>query len=456
MKNRPFPFVVIFLAIYLILTYMLCFPPSDQLVYEEQKNVVDDDVTSSFSSPSSCLVPNDDVNSNEERYMTYLPHSGFHNQRNSLENAVFLSWMLNRTLIMPPILFSKKNYIPYRPFEVLYDMLNGNLTKSTRLCEIRGVEDQSCKFTQLDWEELLNFEFIKKHIRYIYRNDTKFDVKELYSYLNITNPETQVYTLADETRYDFQYYDDENITQVSNENFKYLIHLCSLRKRKDKLIHFGSIYHTLRFNLKYQENIEFINSVRESMIINHPALLDVGEKISKQLGGKGAYIGVHMRLGDNGLDRKFGAKAEENVDQIIKKLLNESQTTPLDVGEVYLAKDLFPEGTTIYAEECLRSITPEQRHLPIIYLASDKPRKDPRIKKFLREFPCVFMLSSNFTKYLSALRKIKNPRDGALLFQYFVPFIDGIVAARGGKFIGTPESTFSDYVDRLHHSWVGS
>ncbi|CAI2173984.1 14210_t:CDS:1 [Funneliformis geosporum] len=456
MNKRFFPFVILFLTIYLTLTYLICFPPNDQLVYKEQTNGNENDVKSSFSNPSTCSDPNGVV-SNEERYMTYLPHSGFHNQRNSLENAVFLSWVLNRTLIMPPILFSKKKYIPHRPFDVLYNMLNGNLTNDIALCEIKGVEDQACKFTQLDWEELLNFEFIKKHIRYVHRNDTNFDVKELYSYLNITNPETQVYTLAEETRYDFQFYDDENTTQVSNDNFKFLVNLCSLQKRKDKLIHFGSVYHLLRFNLKNEDNIEFINSVRENMIINHPVLLNVGEKISEQLGGKGAYIGVHLRLGDNGLDRKFGEKAEENVDQIIKELLNELPTTPLDEDDVYLAKDLFPvEAITIDAKKCLRSIAAEQRHVPIIYLASDKPRKDQRLRKFFREFPCVFMLSSNFTKYLDALSKLKNPRDGALLFQYFVPFIDGIVAARGGKFIGTPESTFSDYVYRLHHRWVGS
>ncbi|KAL8284078.1 hypothetical protein RQP46_005191 [Phenoliferia psychrophenolica] len=37
------------------------------------------------------------------RYLSYLPHSGFHNQRIALTNAFVLSTLLNRTLLVPPI-----------------------------------------------------------------------------------------------------------------------------------------------------------------------------------------------------------------------------------------------------------------------------------------------------------------------------------------------------------------
>ena len=33
----------------------------------------------------------DEENEDEERYLTYIPHSGFHNQRIALENALFLA-----------------------------------------------------------------------------------------------------------------------------------------------------------------------------------------------------------------------------------------------------------------------------------------------------------------------------------------------------------------------------
>lgn len=37
----------------------------------------------------------------EERYLSYLPHSGLHNQRIALINALTLGHMLNRTVVVP-------------------------------------------------------------------------------------------------------------------------------------------------------------------------------------------------------------------------------------------------------------------------------------------------------------------------------------------------------------------
>jgi len=35
------------------------------------------------------------------KFLSYLPHSGFHNQRIALENALVLARLLNRTLLVP-------------------------------------------------------------------------------------------------------------------------------------------------------------------------------------------------------------------------------------------------------------------------------------------------------------------------------------------------------------------
>jgi hypothetical protein len=44
-----------------------------------------------------------------EKYLSYLPHSGFHNQRIAFEHALVISHILNRTLLIPPVLC---NYPP--------------------------------------------------------------------------------------------------------------------------------------------------------------------------------------------------------------------------------------------------------------------------------------------------------------------------------------------------------
>ncbi|CAB4377274.1 unnamed protein product [Rhizophagus irregularis] len=88
--HRYFLFIITFLILYLSISYIIsCFPHIDNKITNKKQISYNDKILSSNS--HSCLGPE----SNEERYMTYLPHSGFHNQRNMLENAVFLSWYDN-------------------------------------------------------------------------------------------------------------------------------------------------------------------------------------------------------------------------------------------------------------------------------------------------------------------------------------------------------------------------
>jgi len=53
----------------------------------------------------------------QARYLSYLPHSGFHNQRIALENALTLAKVLNRTLLIPPCLLGTA--IPWIEFDKL-------------------------------------------------------------------------------------------------------------------------------------------------------------------------------------------------------------------------------------------------------------------------------------------------------------------------------------------------
>lgn len=48
--------------------------------------------------PRSSSIPN-----NETRYIGFLPHSGVHNQRIALQNALLLGKLLDRTVLVPPI-----------------------------------------------------------------------------------------------------------------------------------------------------------------------------------------------------------------------------------------------------------------------------------------------------------------------------------------------------------------
>ncbi|KAG0302418.1 hypothetical protein BGZ98_007507 [Dissophora globulifera] len=55
------------------------------------------------------------------KYLTFLPHSGFHNQRTELENALLLARLLNRTLIMPKVYLGPP--MPWLTFRRLHERL---------------------------------------------------------------------------------------------------------------------------------------------------------------------------------------------------------------------------------------------------------------------------------------------------------------------------------------------
>ncbi|KAF9574079.1 hypothetical protein EC968_007471 [Mortierella alpina] len=58
---------------------------------------------------------------NSTKYLTFLPHSGFHNQRTELENALLLARLLNRTLIMPKVYLGPP--MPWLEFRFLHSRL---------------------------------------------------------------------------------------------------------------------------------------------------------------------------------------------------------------------------------------------------------------------------------------------------------------------------------------------
>ncbi|KAG0224071.1 hypothetical protein BGW42_005336 [Actinomortierella wolfii] len=57
----------------------------------------------------------------DAKYLTFLPHSGFHNQRSELENALVLARLLNRTLIMPKVYLGPP--MPWLTFQLLHERL---------------------------------------------------------------------------------------------------------------------------------------------------------------------------------------------------------------------------------------------------------------------------------------------------------------------------------------------
>ncbi|KAF9650006.1 hypothetical protein BDM02DRAFT_1688632 [Thelephora ganbajun] len=93
-------------------------------------------LVTSFPSSQSGLPqmhqPNPQVQPGE-KFLSYLPHSGFHNQRIALENALVLARSLNQTLLVPPVRFGRRT-IPYHTSTVLQRIADADYI--TYLCQL--------------------------------------------------------------------------------------------------------------------------------------------------------------------------------------------------------------------------------------------------------------------------------------------------------------------------------
>ncbi|RIB22139.1 hypothetical protein C2G38_2140349 [Gigaspora rosea] len=345
----------------------------------------------------------------QEKYLTYLPHSGFNNQRIALENAIFLAWYLNRTLIVPPLLlFKGVARVTFRPYDQLYKDLN-TLTKTNIL------HDKHVAYTMWNWEELMDFTFVKKNINYIHCQD--FNFTHLTESLHINNS-SEVYKVTNS--YQQQYYDDPT---TEHDTLFERVNLIDLRDRNEKLLHFGSLYARVKIIVQYPENQNFRSQLRFKMLINNLTMVDIVNKIINKIGGTDSFIGVHARLGDGG----FAKAKKRTVQKLIKRLQE-------DFKHIKVNNNSFCSQTKIY-------------------LATDVKKSNSFLKPFFQTFPCTYVLT-DFNDLLVPLKSLKNPRDGKIMYEFLIRFVDLLTVSKGNKFYQTENSTFSDYAKDLNKIWL--
>ncbi|CAG8466957.1 4441_t:CDS:2 [Gigaspora rosea] len=302
----------------------------------------------------------------QEKYLTYLPHSGFHNQRISFKNAIFLAWT--------------------------FDLLYNDLSKLT-LCKNNSLKNfDKESYIGYDWEELMDFTFLKRNIKYFHRRD--FNFTQLIKSLHINN-DNDVYNITDNLQ---QYYD----SSVSIDEYRYFttrINLVDLSKRPEKLLHFGSLFSSYKIITRLPENENFRNKLNHTMLPNNPTILKIVNKIVNRIGGTDSYIGIHARIGKGFLNQN---ETMQNLTEIIQNDF----------------KDIDAKNSSSI---CLKTK---------IFLATDVPH--------------------DFDVLLEPLKSLTNPNDGVMMFEFLIPFVDLLVVSRGNKFYQTYSSTFSKYAQFLN------
>ncbi|CAG8705770.1 1176_t:CDS:1, partial [Cetraspora pellucida] len=190
----------------------------------------------------------------------------------------------------------------YQQYDKLYDLLSKSIQPKKNqfeFCSKRKCNSTSClgenpmkcrmvTYTIYNWEELVDFTFLKNNINYIHRQD--FNFSYLLESIHIYNS-TEVYNVTkDEHRYQQRYYDDATST-IELDKFKERVNLTDLSKRSEKLIHFGSIFSSKRIVRQLPESIEFWNKLINQMLPNNPIIINIVDKIIDKIGGANSFIG---------------------------------------------------------------------------------------------------------------------------------------------------------------------
>ncbi|KAF9779825.1 hypothetical protein BJ322DRAFT_1146328 [Thelephora terrestris] len=438
----------------------------------------------------------------DEKFLSYLPHSGFHNQRIALENALVLARLLNRTLLVPPIRFGGKA-IPYRNFTVLQRILD--VDHASYLCQLSNnaahrTNTPAAQTVLLDFPDLIERCSLTEerepvtHAYLPWGSVTDFDsitrLQPTIQTLGSTHhwlstrldPSVdEVLIIADTSKYNYRFTDEIILDPLSeprlfaNSTYSDDITLSSLTNHPARLIQIGTLFGTRRLKLSDPSHKALRRQIRRHMALKHPLLQKSSADISRKVSGSGpGFLGAHLRCNDG----YFRDTAMENSRMLWWKLVHgilglskeRTRRLELDCGitgnsswsrqferyisqsnfRVHLPLDYRPFIADVHQPKCKGELhtEPDLERLNVpLFIATDSedPYTDVHLGLFRQTFPCLYFLGG-FPGEVEPIAGIRDPVSGVGIGEMLVPFLDAMVIARAARLVVTPHSTFSWYV----------
>ncbi|KAF7289223.1 SAM domain-containing protein [Mycena indigotica] len=367
-------------------------------------NVLPDVASSCCSFPQAPSIFSPDA-----KFLSYLPHSGLHNQRIALENALILGKLTNRTVLVPPLRLGS-NPIRYVSSDKLQIILA--LAEKTGLRHCPKLRSSFIPPECLDQDS-----FTHVSPAWLF-NLSSWDV----IYLDKLSPSamnldtTDILDFHDTHPYQYRFLDTNRDLATLKHKYDEVVYIPDLANSSHKLLQLGSLFGSSRLRLRLKENKRIRTKVRRSMAFASPELLAVASDIHKSMGGY--YFGAHIRVGDG----EFQEKRDQTIQQVHQKLTNE----------------LLERNTTWqHSSRC---------HGPALYISTDVPNAatDPLFATLRQSFPCTYFLSDFAAHHLAGMR---NTYDGLAMWPFLVPLVDAMVVGRAEVVVGTENSTFSQFIE---------
>ncbi|KPV76794.1 uncharacterized protein RHOBADRAFT_12797, partial [Rhodotorula graminis WP1] len=448
-----------------------------------------------------------------DRYLAYSPHSGYHNQRISLENALTLAFLLKRTLLLPPVWVG--HAIPYISFDKLQRRLEMATKEGLEHCVEFGEGsttdpiprecDGFWDWTTVDWSFLVDLSDAEQLVPVKRRSN--MSMAWLAGELDLAKPDRHgerrdVFALRDDTMYQYRFYDSaDDADPLDKWTSRIDIDQLARDSASHKLVHVGSMFGTNRLRLVSDAGYDARGVFRRAMVFRTEAVDAVADEVRDLLGGAGRYHGLHLRvgdgvfqqnaddnmrgvwdklcgdkmkLGDDVCDEAWGLSearqrqrlvrrgGEESIDEatLVKRANSRPQRegayhhAPLPALPKIRTLDDSPLSPTLTCRRPLHSATHLLPFNAPLFIATDSKlgADDPHLAVFFTAFPCTFTLSDfGALESLGRLNRLRNEDDKTPLAQFLYPQLDAQVAAWGRGLVGTPQSTYSRFaIDVLH------
>ncbi|KAH8999701.1 hypothetical protein EDB86DRAFT_2909780 [Lactarius hatsudake] len=413
-----------------------------------------------------------------ERYLAYLPHSGFHNQRIALENALVLARILNRTLLVPPAHLGS-NVFSYHKSDELYRLLVHSGKQGLFHCskvpsiisppECWGYYD----YTYVSWDWLVDLSSVAIEQPLFHH--------ELFTYPWLENPPPDADTLKlrDQTAYDFRFVDYTPAPDAPSHPRYHTAYLIATLAASDaQLIQLGTLFGSARLHLRDRGHRAARTAIRERMAFANPYLRRASLAAAHALGGPDAFLAAHVRLANGpflvvqaqtvrvawyrlvacalrGANASAGGSAE--VHTLERRLVPANAGLPpphealrLDVD--YVSPVAPPGGSAMRASACVGKQQHEERALAALnvplFVATDM-EDTPALAPLRSAFPCMVLMRDLVVPEVRALGRLVNAEDGVRLGPFLVPLLEAAIAAQAWAVVGTEGSTFSAYVEDL-------
>ncbi|BGP27871.1 GDP-fucose protein O-fucosyltransferase family protein [Rhodotorula toruloides] len=237
------------------------------------------------------------------RFLSFENHSGFHNQRKSLVNALALAQLLDRTLLLPPARLGAA--IPWEPDpkvrvafseECKAGVTSRPFAKNPNAAKISTGEecDDPAHWTYVGWDYLVTPSLLANRslVDRWNASHSLFTLSPSRGGLGLSPSDIQ--TFPDPSRRSYQILDSPS-TAMDKGLFTSRLELDDLRSSSARLLQFGSLFSGARLKFVQEENRRVVQEVAEKVILQNDGLDRISEKVRGLLG---AYVAAHARVGD--------------------------------------------------------------------------------------------------------------------------------------------------------------